>query len=293
MDKDCLIAFGSNVGDRLENFQGISQALFNNSRIKKYKSSRCIETAPIGGEVDQKNFLNAVIRFSTNLSAESLCQMLFELEIQFGRTRGKRWESRTVDLDLLLFGTDVIVSPTLCIPHPRMSFRRFVLEPAAQIASNMMHPTSGLTVGQLLTHLNRMPNRLLVVGCEANVFAMIGQGMKTDLTMIDAQTEDVGNSETDLAGSTCYEVVIARTVSEFQRWQHHAKLVVIVLTRQPQDHLLSTLASSTAGSVELNRVGWAELIQLATRFAGPTVTVSDDELACAELDAAVAAMGHC
>ena len=77
-----------------------------------------------------------------------------KLKSRFGRERHERWGDRTLDLDLLLFGDAVIDSPTLTVPHPRMSFRRFVLEPAVEIAGDMVHPTIGWTLERLLDQLD-------------------------------------------------------------------------------------------------------------------------------------------
>jgi deoxyadenosine/deoxycytidine kinase len=77
-----------------------------------------------------------------------------QIENSLGRRRAERWGSRTVDLDLLLYDDLVLNDPSLVLPHPRMAWRRFVLEPAAEVAGTMLHPTIGWTIARLLEHLN-------------------------------------------------------------------------------------------------------------------------------------------
>jgi hypothetical protein len=90
----------------------------------------------------------------TDLTAEQLCETLGRIEAGLGRIRDRRWDARLIDLDLLLHGNLVISTPTLVVPHPRMAVRRFVLEPAAEVASEMVHPTIGWSIRRLLNHLN-------------------------------------------------------------------------------------------------------------------------------------------
>jgi hypothetical protein len=89
--------------------------------------------------------------------------MLLQIESALGRERHDRWADRTLDLDLLLYSDEIIDTPALTVPHPRMSFRRFVLEPAAEIAGSMIHPTSGWTLDQLLSHLDAGADRIAIV----------------------------------------------------------------------------------------------------------------------------------
>ncbi len=160
---DCLIGLGSNVGDRQESIKSAISALGNDPRISVGAESRCFETNPIGGPPDQPAFLNAAVRLTTSLPPVGLFEVLQAIEQKIGRQKNVRWGPRLLDLDLLLYGDQVIAEHTnagnpnsaqLFVPHRRMSFRRFVLEPAAEIASSMRHPTIGLTIAELLDHLN-------------------------------------------------------------------------------------------------------------------------------------------
>ena len=89
---------------------------------------------------------------------------LARIEGQLGRRRSERWGPRTIDLDLLLYGELVLDGPSLVLPHPRMAWRRFVLEPASEVAPSMLHPTTGWTVAGLLDHLNRSVPYLAITG---------------------------------------------------------------------------------------------------------------------------------
>ncbi len=116
--------------------------------------SRWHETAPVGGPSGQGPFLNGALLLETSLDPEPLRQALSRVEFELGRSRDVRWQARSLDLDLLLFDQRVLTSPELTIPHPRMAFRRFVLEPAAEIAPDMLHPLIGWRMDELLRNLN-------------------------------------------------------------------------------------------------------------------------------------------
>ena len=158
---DCLIAFGSNLGDVRDTYQQSLCLLTDTEGIQDLQAGIPVRTEPVGGSKGQAQFLNAAIRFQTSLSAEDLHQRMTAIEQELGRVRGQRWQARKIDLDLLLYDDLVTDSSQLVIPHPRMTFRRFVLEPAKDIAGDMMHPISRMTIDQLIQHLDRT-SRLIV-----------------------------------------------------------------------------------------------------------------------------------
>ena len=88
---------------------------------------------------------------------------LQRIESRHGRQRAERWAARTLDIDLLLYGDEVIETPQLTVPHLRMTFRRFVLEPAAEIAPRMIHPVIGWPIERLLLHLDAAKDELVVL----------------------------------------------------------------------------------------------------------------------------------
>jgi len=159
-----LIAFGANLGNRAESLEQACLELSAHEEITVVARSQHYQTSPIGGPAGQEDFLNAAILVDTSLSPQQLLARLQEIEIQLGRRRQQRWDQRPIDLDLLLYDTLTREDDQLQIPHPHMAFRRFVLEPAVEIAPTLVHPTSGWTIQQLHAHLDRAKNYLALVG---------------------------------------------------------------------------------------------------------------------------------
>src|SRR5690242_12841955 len=98
-------------------------------------------------------FLNGVAEVRTGLGPHALLQRLLEIERSLGRQRQQKWDSRPIDLDLLLFGDRVLNDPDLKLPHPRMHERRFVLQPLAELAPDVIHPSLGKRMVELLSVL--------------------------------------------------------------------------------------------------------------------------------------------
>jgi 2-amino-4-hydroxy-6-hydroxymethyldihydropteridine diphosphokinase len=144
--------------------------------------SRWLETAPVGGPAGQAAYLNGAVVLETSLGPAAVFERLCEIERNLGRVRERRWDARTVDLDLLLYDQFEIATPRLTVPHPRMTFRRFVLEPAAEVAAEMVHATSGWSVGRLLAYLDESSPYVAIAG--------VPHVMRTRLA--DAAAEDVG-----------------------------------------------------------------------------------------------------
>jgi 2-amino-4-hydroxy-6-hydroxymethyldihydropteridine diphosphokinase len=143
-----FIAFGSNLGDRLEHLRAGRLGLEARAGVVS-GISRVFETDPIGGPDNQGAYLNAVVRLETDLAAHELLRALLEIERVRGRERRERWGPRTLDLDVLLYGGQVIETPDLTVPHPRLVDRAFVLEPLGDLAPNLVIPGVGRTVDDL------------------------------------------------------------------------------------------------------------------------------------------------
>src|SRR5207244_3556982 len=115
--------------------------------------SRYYDTVPIGVSGPQPMFLNAAAVGKTELSAPALLEALLAIEQEAGRERPYPNAARSLDLDLILYGAEKIEKPGLIGPHPRFRERRFVLEPLAEVAPDLVDPVSGQTVQALLTRL--------------------------------------------------------------------------------------------------------------------------------------------
>lgn len=160
----CLIGIGSNLGNRRQTLDRAVDRLREEPDVCVIRQSRWHETAPVGGPSGQQPFLNGALVLETALAPEAVLSLLNQIEDQQGRQRAKRWGPRSLDLDLLLYDRLVLESAALCVPHPRMAWRRFVLESAVEVAAEMVHPTTGWSLARLLDHLNTSPYYLAVAG---------------------------------------------------------------------------------------------------------------------------------
>ena len=155
-----LIAFGANLGNRTDSLDRAVKRLSEHPLVEVTVCSRPHQTKPVGGPPGQDDFLNAALLINTTLSPRQLLKLLQDAEAELGRERVERWGQRTIDLDLLLCGEEVVNADAhgeLTVPHPRMALRRFVLAPAAEVAPAMRHPVIGWTVAELLQHLDHAP----------------------------------------------------------------------------------------------------------------------------------------
>ena len=152
------IALGSNIGDRSAALDYAANRLA--SLLSQVIISETIETEPEGpGLEDQPLYLNAVLVGETGLPARQLLDALLAIEHDFGRERPYQGAPRTLDLDLVLLGDEIVDEPGLQVPHPRFRQRFFVLGPMAEIASDLRDPVTGMSVGQLLKALLRDATR--------------------------------------------------------------------------------------------------------------------------------------
>jgi 2-amino-4-hydroxy-6-hydroxymethyldihydropteridine diphosphokinase len=153
MHTDAYIALGSNMGDRELNLLRAVAEIGRLPDCKVTGLSSFYETSPVG-VTEQPSFYNAVLRLHTALSPHELLERLLRIETDiFGRTRTTRWGPRRIDLDLLLHGETAISDDKLILPHPRISERRFVLQPLCDIAPELVHPLLGRSVIKLLDSL--------------------------------------------------------------------------------------------------------------------------------------------
>jgi 2-amino-4-hydroxy-6-hydroxymethyldihydropteridine diphosphokinase len=160
----CLVGLGSNLGDRAALLTRAVDLLRVHPQIERLAVSHWRETAPVGGPAGQGDFLNGAVRFDTSLAPLALLALLHDVEASVGRLRGARWDARTIDLDLLLYGDEIRDTPELTLPHPRFAVRRFVLAPAAEVAGELIHPLIGWSVARLLAHLDEAYPYIAITG---------------------------------------------------------------------------------------------------------------------------------
>ncbi|MDR6227080.1 2-amino-4-hydroxy-6-hydroxymethyldihydropteridine diphosphokinase [Desmospora profundinema] len=142
-----FIGLGTNLGERTANLKEALTRLDRQEGIRVVRVSRIYETKPVG-LLEQPDFLNRCAEVETSLSPAELLAAMLRVERDLHRVRTIRWGPRTIDLDLLLMGDQVIREPSLTVPHPRMTERAFVLIPLKEIASDVVIPPTGRTVGQ-------------------------------------------------------------------------------------------------------------------------------------------------
>ncbi|NVK29759.1 MAG: 2-amino-4-hydroxy-6-hydroxymethyldihydropteridine diphosphokinase [Gammaproteobacteria bacterium] len=143
------VAFGANLGDAKRTIAMAASELAQLCWVHQFKLSSMYETPPVGPQ-NQPNYVNAVASFSASIAPQAVLHHLQSLEQKHGRVRnGERWGPRTLDLDVLLYGDLTLDSKELCIPHPRMHERAFVLLPLSEIEPNWVIPRFG-SVEQML-----------------------------------------------------------------------------------------------------------------------------------------------
>ena len=140
-----FIGLGSNLGDRAGHIRDALRELAEAGDIRVVACSRVHETEPVGGPPGQPPYLNAVAELATDLAPRDLLVRLLEIERRHGRQRGVPNGPRTLDLDLLLYRDLLVDEPDLCVPHPRMWQRSFVMEPLAEICQPGSRPLAGQT----------------------------------------------------------------------------------------------------------------------------------------------------
>jgi deoxyguanosine kinase len=152
-EQTAYIGLGSNLGDREEHIRKAISLLGEQQGVSVAAVSDIIETAALGGR-EQPDYLNAVARVETTLDAKRLYAELVSIEDSLGRERGEKWGPRSIDLDLLLCGAEVIRSEKITVPHSQMHLRSFVLKGLCQLAPETVHPILGERVRVLAERLN-------------------------------------------------------------------------------------------------------------------------------------------
>ncbi len=142
------LCLGGNIGDTRYYLQN-AVAMIGRRIGRVVSQSAVYQSEPWGFNAEQM-FLNQVVVAETELEPHAVLELCLQIEAELGRTRsGNGYEPRTIDIDIVFFGQQIISQPDLQVPHPLMHQRNFVLRPLADVAPNFVHPVSGLTVRQL------------------------------------------------------------------------------------------------------------------------------------------------
>lgn len=149
----CFVGLGSNMDDPAGHCLKAMHLISEADGVNLLRSSSLYRTEPVGC-VKQDWFINAVVEMRTELTAHKLMQVLQDIENNMGRVRKEKWGPRIIDLDILLYGQDVIRDENLAIPHPELHRRRFILVPLCEIASYVIHPAFGVSIRGLMDRLD-------------------------------------------------------------------------------------------------------------------------------------------
>lgn len=229
----CLISFGANLGNAQHTIE--SAASFLESKLagslQAFQLSRLCRTPPVGGPTGQPPFINAVAAIETSRSVWEVWDLVRETENHFGRNRNRRWEARKLDLDILLFDDLRIWTPHLKIPHPRMSMRRFILLPAADVAAEWVDPVTELSIDDLFRRIESGPASLaLAADPDPAVTRMLEaasrQAMANWIPQDTLATSDVASPKTQRPSDT--QRWITRVDRSPLSWQRPPSLVVFL-----------------------------------------------------------------
>jgi len=146
------LGLGSNIGDRLKYLQGAIDELSGLDGVVVCRVSPVYQTEPVGYEA-QDDFYNLVVQVETTLNPMMLLGKIVEVEEKLGRTRTAHKGPRTIDIDILLYGDEVIEEYRLIVPHPRMRLREFVLRPLADLDPEVRIPTVNISVSEALSEV--------------------------------------------------------------------------------------------------------------------------------------------
>lgn len=142
-----FLLLGSNIGQRA--FFLESAIVEIDKRVGPIIKRSTVYETPAWGKTDEPDYLNQVLQVETLLKPQAVLQTILAIEKELGRERKEKWGSRTIDIDILFYGDEVINEPNLIVPHPQLHKRKFTLEPMAQIAPGFIHPVLNKSIAEL------------------------------------------------------------------------------------------------------------------------------------------------
>ncbi len=148
---DVFLLLGSNLGDRTAYLRKAISLIGTELGTVAEKSS--VYETEAWGKTDEPNYLNQVVKVSTELSARQVLEKILQIETIMGRVREEKWGSRIIDIDILFYGQDVINEPGLIVPHPELHNRKFTLEPLNEMAPDWEHPVLKKSIFRLKSEL--------------------------------------------------------------------------------------------------------------------------------------------
>jgi len=180
----CFLGLGGNIGDVRQTFAIVLSDLASlGEPLKVVQASRIYRTLPVGEDAGGE-FRNAAIEVETDLSPHKLLALLQSLERAHGRNRDVRWSPRPLDIDLILYGDQIVSGSRLQIPHPACWYRRFVLDPLIEIAADVIHPVRRVTIGKLHARLLAQPFRLGLAGGNEPLQSRIANALRDQFPQI-------------------------------------------------------------------------------------------------------------
>ena len=156
-DTVIYLGLGSNLGDRRGNLSAALRGIEPAVRVNAVSS--LYETAPVGPQ-DQPAYYNAACRGATSMTPRALLDHVKAVERELGRSEGPRWGPREIDIDILLFGIEVVEEEGLTVPHLELANRAFVLAPLAEIAAHLLHPLLGKSIEELAAAVDQAGVRM-------------------------------------------------------------------------------------------------------------------------------------
>lgn len=144
-----LLSLGSNTDQPAKQIARAIKHISNLRGVEVVRTSSVIRTPP-WGKTDQPDFLNMAILIDTTIDVAQLMENILIIELKMGRMRQEKWGPRNIDIDIILYGAQAVQSELVTVPHPYMHERRFVLEPAAEIAPELIHPILNKSITELL-----------------------------------------------------------------------------------------------------------------------------------------------